>query len=400
MGVFKALEQTYGSEFSDVNQAFIAAKKSFSKANYDEVMRYFSMDVDAEDPLRNWKDLEVAEACLPESVLRDISLHIYRSYATHGSPAELKNEAATAAFLLGPFQCLTCLFGGILRDKPEQFIPGTTLSGGGRVEVEIFCRETVCTLLRELKFDVHKDFAHNVGQACCELFATWQLNQRNNKDAAVKEPALFIPVYVTLSDTNSSYCLSYDGKEFRRKALPAIPPTTSAQDYVWASLQVAQYLFAVLLDGYNKTLKLYQARSEHRGRNGDSSARGSHLPVTQIPVPPLMTASVERTSSTGWADAAKLGWQSAQHFKRAHESKSEIAAQQGLDLLYQSISAWPPASSSFKSFLPNAIEISINNIMAKYRNTRLYDPNPDWTPPEETENAIGFPLEVTCSVFY
>ncbi|KAJ7827081.1 hypothetical protein B0H13DRAFT_1917836 [Mycena leptocephala] len=87
------------------------------------------------------------------------------------------------------------LYGGILKERPEKPIPGTTLSGGGRLDVEIFGRDTSFTLLRESKHKVHGDFLQNIARACCELFATWQLNRRNNKDATVKEPALFMPVY-------------------------------------------------------------------------------------------------------------------------------------------------------------------------------------------------------------
>ncbi|KAF8183843.1 hypothetical protein K438DRAFT_1132988 [Mycena galopus ATCC 62051] len=242
------------------------------------------------------------------------------------------------AFLLGPFQCLTCLFGGVLRDRPEQRIAGTSLSGGGRVEVETYCWEAVCSLLREHKHEVHEHFAHNVAQACCELFATWQLNCCDNRDATAKEPALLTPVYLTLGDSNCTYCLSYDGKDFRRRILPGVPLNSSVEDFVWASLQVSHYIFAILLEGYNHVLK---ARLEHRGHISDTSARGSHLPVTQIAVPPLMTASVERASSTGWADAATLGRRSAQYFRRAHDIKSEIAAQKGLELLYQSLAPRP-----------------------------------------------------------
>ncbi|KAF8183850.1 hypothetical protein K438DRAFT_2020576 [Mycena galopus ATCC 62051] len=373
IGVLRALSETYGSEFVDVNQAFMAARKSFSRAKYEEVMAYFKMDVDLEEPLKNWKELDVPEVCLPESVLQDISMHIYRSYATHGSPSDLNNDAAAAAFLPGPFQCLTCLFGGILKDRPEQHIPGTTLSGGGRVDVEIFGRDTACTLL-QLKHREHADFLQKIAQACCELFATWQLNRRNNKDATVKEPAPLIPVYTILCDDDMTYFLAYDGKDFRRRILSGVPLVSSVEEHVWASVQVAQHIFAVLMEEYNNVLRLY---SEHRGHIGDTTT----------------AAPFECASSMGWADASKLGWQSAQYFRRAHDIKSEVAAQKGLDLLYQSVSAWPRDPSRFQLFLPEAVQVSIDSIMAKHRATRVDDPNPDWTPPEEVEDPLGFPLE-------
>ncbi|KAF8130906.1 hypothetical protein K438DRAFT_1886087 [Mycena galopus ATCC 62051] len=352
-----ALSETHGSEFVDVNQAFMAARKSFSKATYEEVMAYFKMDVDLEEPLKNWKELDVPEVRLPESVLQDISMYIYRSYAIHGSPSDLNNGAA-AAFLPGTAATHS----------------GTTLSGGRRVDVEMFGRDTACTLLRESKHREHADFLQKIAQACCELFAAWQLNRHNNKDATVKEPALLIPVYTILCDGDMTYFLAYDGKDFRRRIVPGVPLVSSVEEHVWASLQVAQHIFAVLMEEYNNVLRLY---SEHRGHIGDIT----------------MAASFERASSTGWADAGKLGWQSAQYFRRAHNIKSEVAAQKGLDLLYQSVSAWPRDPSKFQLFLPEAVQVSIDSIMAKHRATRVDDPNPDWTPPEEVEDPLGFPLE-------
>jgi hypothetical protein len=67
-----------------------------------------------------------------------------------------------------------CLFGGVLRDRPEKSVPGTDLSSGGKVEGEIFCRDQMLVFLRELKHrldgQAQKSFADSLAQAICETY--------------------------------------------------------------------------------------------------------------------------------------------------------------------------------------------------------------------------------------
>ncbi|KAJ6466291.1 hypothetical protein C8R45DRAFT_1021202 [Mycena sanguinolenta] len=173
LGVLKALKQNRGKEFADAQQALLAARKSFSNVKYEEVMEYFKLQPNtADDPFKNWEELEVPHVCLPAEVFDDIANQIYRAHANFGSPANLKNEAATAGFLSGPFQAVLCLFGGVLRDQPEQPLPATTLSSGGRVEVEILCRDSALFYLREFKHDVKSKLLNAIAQVCCELYGT------------------------------------------------------------------------------------------------------------------------------------------------------------------------------------------------------------------------------------
>ncbi|KAJ6466292.1 hypothetical protein C8R45DRAFT_484901 [Mycena sanguinolenta] len=157
-----------------------------------------------------------------------------------------------------------------------------------------------------------------------------------------------------------------------------------------------QYTFGVLLEGYNNVLKLYKARSDYRGQMGDHSKRGSHCPVTTTPQPPHMVQSHTRESSIGWANAAKLGWESAQYFHRAYTEDSETAALKGLAKLYESIRAWPEISAvvdrSTGDLLPPSIQTNLAAFGQRYRGTRKVDPELNWTPSEAMED-VAFDFE-------
>jgi hypothetical protein len=64
-----------------------------------------------------------------------------------------------------------CLFGGVLRDRPEKSVPGTDLSSGGKVEGEVFCKDQMLIFLRELKHRLGgKEFADYVAQVICQIY--------------------------------------------------------------------------------------------------------------------------------------------------------------------------------------------------------------------------------------
>jgi hypothetical protein len=67
-----------------------------------------------------------------------------------------------------------CLFGGVLRDRPEKSVPGTDLSSGRNVEGEVFCRDQMLVFLRELKYQLdgraQKAFADSLAQIICETY--------------------------------------------------------------------------------------------------------------------------------------------------------------------------------------------------------------------------------------
>ncbi|KAF8173773.1 hypothetical protein K438DRAFT_2050574 [Mycena galopus ATCC 62051] len=401
-GVLHALRDTYGLEFLSTQQALMAARKSFSHANYDEVMDFFQLTRNKADPLKDWPDLETPQIRLPVSVMSDVADQVYQALATHGSPFEVNN----AAFLSGPFLALTRLFGGVLRDRrPEQTISGSTMSGGGRAEIEIFCRDAVVFFLRD--FNVRGNFSKSLARACCELYAIWHLNQCENKDASTHRPAFLIPVRTCLCDALNTYFIGYDGRVFSKYVIPRPAPASSLRDYVATAQevssytsQVAQYSFGILVEGYNAVVKSYYARSLHRGRIGDRSAPSSYLPI-RVP-PPATTPSFDRASSTGWADAVKLGSKSAHFFARAFTKRSEHAADKGLQLLMESIRAWPGTStasvagtleSGITLLLPDTAERFIEQDTADYKATFEDDSDPEWEPTEEDADGFGFGYE-------
>ncbi|KAJ6466296.1 hypothetical protein C8R45DRAFT_485143 [Mycena sanguinolenta] len=259
-----ALQDQHGPAFADAQRVLIAARKSFSSVRYQDVMKAFHMNINPpDDAFRDWKDLEIPETLLPRSVIEDITDRIYEGYRTNGSPSELGNEAATADFLSGPFKVLLSLFGGILRNKPEQPIPGNDLNSGGRVEVEVLCRDAILFFLREYKWDVHRNFLDSVAQVCCELYTIHHLNRRLNQDAA-EHPSLLPPVRGSLCDARSTYFIGYDGKEFSKRIVPHTRSSDTTEAHISTLLDVSQFTFAILLEGYVNVLELYHARSHLR----------------------------------------------------------------------------------------------------------------------------------------
>ncbi|KAF8173748.1 hypothetical protein K438DRAFT_2023304 [Mycena galopus ATCC 62051] len=373
----------------------MAARKSFSYVNYDEVVDFFQLPRNKTDPLKDWPALETPQIRLPVSVMHDVSDQVYRALATHGSPPEVPTRGQQRC--LSPFRALTRLFGGVLRER-EQSIPGTTLSGGGRVEVDIFCHDAVVFFLREYKFDVQGNFSKSLAQACCELYARWHLNKRGNKDTSIHRSA---PVRTCLCDALNTYFIGYNGRFFSKHIIPTPVPASSLRNYVAVTQEVAQYSFGILVEGYNAVLKSHYARSLHRGHIGDRSAPGSYRPV-RVPLPSATTPSFDRASSTGWADAVKLGSKSAHFFARAFTKRSERAADKGLQLLMESIRAWPRTStasvagtleSGITLLLPDTAERLIEQDTADYKATFEDDSDPEWEPTEEDVDGFGFGYE-------
>ncbi|KAJ6530361.1 hypothetical protein DFH09DRAFT_1411186 [Mycena vulgaris] len=355
-GVLESLLEDDGTDFADANKAFMAARKSFSEAQYEDVAPFFELNMNIDDPFKDWNDLDV-----PQS---------------HVSPG----SASDAAFLAGTLQTLVCLFAGILRDKPEQHLPGTALSSGGR---EIFCREERLLFVRELKHDVGAKFTEALAQVLCELFAAWHLNRRYNKDVLVDHLG---PVRACLCDASSAYFIGYDGSQFSRHVVASPAKWATVEEHVLSSLEIAQYTFGVLLEGYAEAIQLYGKRSISRGKAGDATARGSHRTAVVNPQPPLMSRSFERESTQGWTEAVNLGLKSSLCFQHAHQIQSNVAAERGLQLLQDSLDAWPKKSTPL--LLPSTIEGLCDSIMARHQQTLREDPDPTWEP-QVPENILS-----------
>ncbi|KAJ6535995.1 hypothetical protein DFH09DRAFT_98697 [Mycena vulgaris] len=320
------------------------------------------------------------------SVITKLSLRTIESFVSPGSIPELGIKAANGPFTSTSFQFLVSLFGGILRDKPENILPlaGTDLSSGGQFEAEIFCREEMLILIRELKHckRLQTDFLKALAQVLCELFAVWHLNRQGNEDI---DEAKLIPVHACLYDGVDAYFISYDGDKFRRHAISGPPPVKGLggiEEYTEASLKVHHYTFALFLEGYFKTLQLYHERSVRRGSSGDVSTRGSHRTVSSS-VPPPMRRAVDSDTTKGWHEALRLAYDSRAYFQRAHTIPSNEPAEKGLQLLFESLQSWPPVGSKkdpFQLLLPTTIESWTQCVVKSHQSKLTVDPDPDWKP--------------------
>ncbi|KAJ6577586.1 hypothetical protein B0H19DRAFT_563927 [Mycena capillaripes] len=359
----------------------MATRKPFSDARYEEVAIFFDLELNPDDPFEGWEDLIVPEVLLPSSVLTEICLRALQSNVSPGPPTGFKNEAATAAFLAGPFQTLVCLFGGILRDRPEQHISGTELSSGGRIEGEIFCQEKLLLFVKELKHDVKVKFAKALAQVLCELFAAWHFNRRYNKD--VED---ILPVRACLCDAVNAYFISYDGNRFTRHVAERPRAGASISDQVLVTLSNANYTFGILLEGYLHAVTMSEKRSVSRGKAGDKRKRGSERKVVVVK-PPSMS-SLDRESTEGWGEAVEWGGKSLSCFRRAHTVKSDNRAEEGLQLLFKSISAWPTSSKNPRLF-PHKLKNLCADVIARHVQTLVADdPEPSWEP---QMSEIGLP---------
>ncbi|KAJ6602131.1 hypothetical protein B0H10DRAFT_2230354 [Mycena sp. CBHHK59/15] len=101
-GVLDSLQADHGKEFTGAHKDFLAARKSFSEAQYEEVADFFNLQKNtAEDPFEGWADLDVPQVLLPTSVLDEVCMRALQSHVSPGSASELQNEVATAACLGG-----------------------------------------------------------------------------------------------------------------------------------------------------------------------------------------------------------------------------------------------------------------------------------------------------------
>ncbi|KAJ6614006.1 hypothetical protein B0H10DRAFT_2191704 [Mycena sp. CBHHK59/15] len=376
-GVLDSLQTDHGKEFTGAHKAFLAARKSFSEAQYEEVADFFNLQKNtAEDPFEGWADLDVPQVLLPTSVLDE-------SHVSPGSASELQNEAATAAFLAGPLQTLVCLFGGILKDLPEQHIPGTLISSDGRIEGEIFCREKLLLFARELKFNIHTELLKALAQVLCELFAAWHLNLGLHKDV---DDQTLIPVRGCLCDASKAYFIGYNGSVFSRYITTSLPKQASLGEHIDATIELANYTFGVLLAGYLNAIKLYGRRSVRRGKTVDvDPTRGSHRTMVAPQLPSISRPPAERLSTEGWKTAVELGLKSAILFRRAYKFRANATAEKALALLYQSLEAWPTAAAPKPLRLPPTLEQLRDERMDIYKQTLGVDPDPTCEPQVEDD---------------
>ncbi|KAJ7848084.1 hypothetical protein B0H13DRAFT_2362113 [Mycena leptocephala] len=384
--ILNGLKAKHGKAFTDAIHTFLQTQKPFSEAKFSFVAKSFGLSTDPQDPFAGWADLapEIPSVLLPSSIVNRIIRSTVDSFVSPGSIPELGNEAATGLFLSGTFQTIVCLFGGVLRDRPEKSVPGTDLSSGGKVEGEVFCKDQMLIFLRELKHRLGgKEFADHVAQVICEIYAVWHLNRQKNID--IPETNL-IPVVACLYDGMQAHFIAFNGVDFKRRSFPAVTLQTQGLqgvgEYFEHTLQVSspvhEYTFAVLLSGYYNTLRLYYERTVSRGEKGDASAPGSHRAVTTIPVPPLMGEHIDRLSAEGWQSALELAYEARECFRRAKEYGSDQRAEEGLDKLSESLGAW--SSDIVDLCTPSMAEQKTVELFDGYLNSLGHDPDPLWKP--------------------
>ncbi|KAJ6466330.1 hypothetical protein C8R45DRAFT_1021317 [Mycena sanguinolenta] len=293
-------------------------------------MAFFGMDINADEPFEGWKDMDVQRTLLPSTAI-NFTEHVYCAHDVRryrGNPTEVP----TPAFLFGrPFQSLVAHFGGILKTALQ------SLSNGDTVE-DVVSGRSVLFFVRAFRQDT--EFLTALAQVCGELFGIFHFNQLHNKDAPINKP-IPLPVRTCLCDSNFIYFLSYDGKELSKYVLPRPTIANSVDEYVMAAINVSHYVLGILLEAYNHIVM--NARSEYRARVVKSAY----------------------TLDSGWETAAKLGWESAQYFGRAHDKLSEIAAEKGLQKLYDSLTAWASANR-LRILLPPEIKAMSEQFVKEY----------------------------------
>ncbi|KAJ7441968.1 hypothetical protein B0H11DRAFT_2095390 [Mycena galericulata] len=218
-----------------------------------------------------------------------------------------------------------------------------------------------------------KKFLKVLAQVLCELFAIWRLNRRQNTDI---DPSMLTPVYACLDDAVDAYFLSYDGNCFRRRIFRnTVAPACGVQHvqgYIYATLKVHKYTFALLLEGYYNTLILHYERSVKVGAPVDVGSRESSPPMCRAP-----------GTAKGWYHVCQLAYESRALFQRAHQVNSNEPAERGLKLLYESLEAWPPVAHGgiqLRVMLPATVKALTESVIQRHERTLSADPNPTWEP--------------------
>ncbi|KAJ7773238.1 hypothetical protein B0H16DRAFT_1685094 [Mycena metata] len=383
----------------------MAACRSFSNAEYEDVSQFFGLDSSADAPFDGWADLIIPPTLLPTTVVSDLVSQILSSHISPGNPKTLKNEASTMAFSAGPFQTLVCLFGGAMKDRPKQVLPATELSSSGRVQCEVFCEESLLLFLRELKFDVGKNLPKAVAQVLCELYAAWHLNRRFHDDIP---PARLPPVRACLRDASTAYFVGYDWSALqqayrylditpgraRRPCLGVLgmygfvfyPVTESLY-----SAAVYQISFSILFEGYLNAVKLYGQRSLSRSQAGDPQARGSHRAVQAKLIQALPMAVSDRESTRQWKTAIEHAYKAAGYLQKAQSIRSNDAAKKGLESLQDSLQAWPTKACS--PMLKQQRDEYQALIVARYESTLTEDSEMEQWSPEIPADVLSFNLD-------
>ncbi|KAF7345030.1 Aa-trans domain-containing protein [Mycena venus] len=255
-------------------------------------------------------------------------------------------------------------------------------------ETEIFCEQSLLLFMRELKFNVQVKLSKAVAQVLCELYAAWHLNRRCHSDIPQNR---LIPVRVCLRDATTAYFIGYNGSLFSRFIATSPSPQAALEEHVWASLQITRYTFSVLFEGYLNVIRLYGQRSVSRGNAGDNHPRGSHRTMLdRQPQPSAMASNpCSRDLIARWVTAVGHALKASSYFKRAHDMASNSAGEKGLELLQDSLEAWPDKSPL--PLLPSQLNDICKKILSRHEGTLTEDTDMDWSP-EISADVLSFDL--------
>ncbi|KAJ7500335.1 hypothetical protein B0H11DRAFT_2189617 [Mycena galericulata] len=369
--ILSALQSNDGTENIDIdpNTTFTALRNSFAEAQYEGVAKFFGLVGDEEEPFKEWKDIDVPLVVLPMSVIEKVVMRTMESFV---------REPATGLFRGGAFQSLVSLFGGILQYRPEHTASGTDFSSGE--EAAIFCHDEMLFFVREFKNrrrSERKKFIKALAQVLCELFGVWHLNRRKKEDI---DPTMLIPVHACLYDATDFYFLSYDGFGFRKRIFRnSVAPQTGGrdvQDYVYETLRVHMYTFALLLEGYNSAVTLQYERSVRRNLLlGPNVGRGA-----------CRDTGHSTTTASGWRTACRLAYESRAFFQRAQEVHSNEPAEKGLRRLAESVEVWSPAQGGggvihLRVLLPPQVKAMAELVAKRHERSLQADYDLKWVPP-------------------
>ncbi|KAJ7657339.1 hypothetical protein DFH06DRAFT_1297980 [Mycena polygramma] len=349
----------------DGAKSFLARRRPFSEAKWDQLSAHFGVPGSHDDPLAFWTDLTVPEILLPLSVVKDLIMKTIQGFVYTGSHLDLTNQTATGQFKFHSAHLLS-LFGGILRRLPEASSSGADLNSGGKVEDAIYCREYMLIFIRERKLE--QKLADSVAQVMCELWAVWQLNCKANVD--VQPHPKLIPVRACLTDGPETHFLQFDGERFSRRTFERIrllPGRARIEQYAEHALPIYRYMFALLLDGYYGTLELYYQRSIQN----DPPAPSYSLTAGSMPLE-------DRASPSRWFDSLRLAYEAQEYLRYAFRANSDAPAEKGLEALYASLTQCPSHGGNL--ILPATVKQWTAALMNQYRSGLVPDPTPNYRP--------------------
>lgn len=190
-----SLMRFFSIEADSIKSPFPDKLASFSNAEYAKIAPLFNMNPDYS--ASDWEPFNIPRVSLPNSIKDELLKAGAKAFRLSGPPNRQPNEATPVGFLstvslmvfglnliLMDFIIqwlpeIVPLFFGRLYDRCEKPMPGTELSGWGRVEHEVFMWERVIVFLIEVKLEVMggRKYWDFLAQVMCELECSYVIIQ-------------------------------------------------------------------------------------------------------------------------------------------------------------------------------------------------------------------------------